>query len=124
MAGKIQKIQLEEMPVIPLWYNGLWAQYNNSVWTNWPSSESDNNYLPSTWRGYFQLGSILMLTELEPASEDELAACFEMWSSGDSPPSRRPLRGSGGARRGPRMATEPRRARCVNTSAARFLSTR
>ena len=46
VAGKIQKIQLEEMPVIPLWYNGLWAQYNNSVWTNWPSSESDNNYLP------------------------------------------------------------------------------
>ena len=71
VAGKIQKIQLEEMPVIPLWYNGLWAQYNNSVWTNWPSSESDNNYLPSTWRGYFQLGSILMLTELEPASEEE-----------------------------------------------------
>ncbi len=71
VASKIQKIHLEELPIIPLWYNGLWSQTNTSVWTNWPSSESDNHYLPSTWRGYFQLGSILMLTELEPATEEE-----------------------------------------------------
>ncbi|UOE21802.1 ABC transporter substrate-binding protein [Thermobifida halotolerans] len=71
VAGELQQIHLEEMPVIPLWYNGLWSQTSNTVWTNWPSSETDNNYLPSTWRGYFQLGSILMLTELEPAPEEE-----------------------------------------------------
>ncbi|GAA3974481.1 ABC transporter substrate-binding protein [Thermobifida alba] len=71
VAGKIQRIHLEELPIIPLWYNGLWSQTNTSVWTNWPSSETDNNYLPSTWRGYFQLGGILMLTELEPAPEEE-----------------------------------------------------
>ncbi|GLU46242.1 ABC transporter substrate-binding protein [Nocardiopsis ansamitocini] len=71
VTGKIQQIQLEEMPIIPLWYNGLWSQANESVWTNWPSSETDNHYLPSTWRGYFQLGAILALTELEPVAEEE-----------------------------------------------------
>ena len=28
------EVHLEELPAIPLWYNGLWAQYNTSVWTN------------------------------------------------------------------------------------------
>ncbi|TDQ52368.1 ABC transporter substrate-binding protein [Actinorugispora endophytica] len=68
ITGRLQQIHLEEMPIIPLWYNGLWSQTSNTVWTNWPSSETDNHYLPSTWRGYFQLGGILMLTELEPAT--------------------------------------------------------
>ena len=35
---QLQKIQLENLPAIPLWYNGMWAQYNTSVWTNFPTS--------------------------------------------------------------------------------------
>ncbi|WP_344968530.1 ABC transporter substrate-binding protein [Salinactinospora qingdaonensis] len=69
IASQLQEIQLEEMPLIPLWYNGLWSQANESTWTNWPSADGDNTHIPATWHGYFQLGSILMLTELEPASE-------------------------------------------------------
>ena len=68
VISQLQRIQLEEMPLIPLWYNGLWAQYNTKVWTNWPSAEDGTpDYVPSTWRGYFQRGSVLMLTELQPA---------------------------------------------------------
>ena len=68
ITSKLQRIQLTDMPIIPLWYNGLWSQYNNSVWTNWPSASGSNHYLPTTWRGYWQLDSILMLDQLKPAA--------------------------------------------------------
>lgn len=62
----IQTIQLTEMPLIPLWYNGLWAQYSDAVWTNWPTSADDTpNTLPCTWDGYWQLGGLMTLTTLE-----------------------------------------------------------
>ena len=64
---KLQTIQLTDMPLIPLWYNGAWAQYSNAVWTNWPASDDTaNHYLPVTWRGYWNMTSILMLCDLKP----------------------------------------------------------
>jgi peptide/nickel transport system substrate-binding protein len=72
IISQLQRIQLTEMPVIPLWYNGLWAQYSNTVWTNWPSGDGDGpQYLPTTWRGYMQRGAIKMLAELEPAPQEK-----------------------------------------------------
>jgi peptide/nickel transport system substrate-binding protein len=71
IISELQRVQLTDMPVIPLWYNGMWAQYNNSVWTNWPSSaDTANHFLPTTWRGYWNMTSILMLTELKPAPQE------------------------------------------------------
>ncbi len=66
ITSKLQTIFLTDLPVIPMWYNGMWSQVSNAVWTNWPSSEGDNHHLPSTWNGYWQLGAVLMLTELQP----------------------------------------------------------
>lgn len=66
IISEIQTIQLTDMPIIPLWYNGVWAQTSNSYWTNWPSSEEGApKYLPATWNGYWNMGAVLMLTELE-----------------------------------------------------------
>ncbi len=65
ITSKLQKISLEEMPVIPMWYNGLWSQVSKSVWTNWPS-DSAGHILPATWNGYWQMGAVKMLTEIEP----------------------------------------------------------
>jgi peptide/nickel transport system substrate-binding protein len=70
VASQLQRIQLTEEPVIPLWYNGLWAQYSNSVWTNWPADGSAA-VLPTMWHGYPQMGSIKMLAELKPAPEEK-----------------------------------------------------
>jgi len=67
VISELQRIHLEDMPIIPLWYNGLWAQYNDSVWTNWPSADSDNNALPTTWQGYWEMTALDMLANLEPA---------------------------------------------------------
>ena len=67
ICGQIQTTLLTEMPMIPLWYNGLWSQVNDSVWENWPSSADDTpNTLPTTWSGYWQLGGLMTLTTLEP----------------------------------------------------------
>lgn len=67
VISDLQEILLTDMPLIPLWYNGMWAQYSNAHWTNWPSGEEGaNHYLPVTWNGYWNMTAILMLSELEP----------------------------------------------------------
>jgi peptide/nickel transport system substrate-binding protein len=67
VMSKLQTMQLTDMPLIPMWYNGAWAQVSNAVWTNWPSSaDTANHYLPVTWRGYWNMTSILMLCNLKP----------------------------------------------------------
>jgi peptide/nickel transport system substrate-binding protein len=71
ITSQLQTIQLTDMPVIPLWYNGLWFQGNTSVWSNWPSDEGGNHYLPASWRGYYQMMGIMALAELEPAPAPE-----------------------------------------------------
>ncbi len=68
-TSAIQSLMLTEMPVIPLWYNGLWAQWSTSVWNNWPDESSSTPTLPTTWSGYWQLGGLQTLINLKPASE-------------------------------------------------------
>ncbi|GLW25711.1 ABC transporter substrate-binding protein [Microbispora amethystogenes] len=69
ITSELQKIQLDDMPVIPLWYNGLWSQTTNSVWKNWPTSaQGTPKYPPTVWRNWLEMGGTLMLTELQPAS--------------------------------------------------------
>ena len=65
-CSAIQELMLTEMPLIPLWYNGLWAQYSNAVWTNWPTeAENIPSRLPCSWHPYFVMGGLLTLIELE-----------------------------------------------------------
>ncbi len=66
-CSAIQEKMLTEMPMIPLWYNGLWSQFSNAVWTNWPTEASDAPTLPTTWSDYWNKGSLLTLIGLEPA---------------------------------------------------------
>jgi len=66
IISKIQTIQLRDLPIIPLWYNGVWSQASNAVWTNWPAAATGSpHYVPCTWRGYWNMGAVLMLAELK-----------------------------------------------------------
>ena len=66
-CSDIEKAMLIDVPMIPLWYNGLWAQFSDSHWTNWPTAAEDTpNTLPTTWSGYWQLGGLNTLIGLEP----------------------------------------------------------
>jgi peptide/nickel transport system substrate-binding protein len=64
ICSQLQKIQLTNTPIIPLWYNGEWSQVSNNVWTNWPSDKGAQ-VQPATWNGYWQMGAIYMLTNLK-----------------------------------------------------------
>jgi peptide/nickel transport system substrate-binding protein len=64
--SKLQRVFLQDLPAIPLWYNGMWAMFNTKYWTGWPSASS-RQYTPSSWRNYWQMTSIDMLTKLKPA---------------------------------------------------------
>jgi len=68
-TSKIQQLMLSEMPMIPLWYNGMWSQWSESTWTNWPKETTENQTLPTTWSGYWQLGGLQTLINLKPAGE-------------------------------------------------------
>jgi peptide/nickel transport system substrate-binding protein len=67
VLSQLQGRFLDTMPAIPLWYNGLWAQWNTSHWSNWPSSEG-NRVLPAMWRNYLQMTGVDMLTHLRGTS--------------------------------------------------------
>jgi len=69
ITSQLQEIFLQDLPVIPLWYNGVWAQWNTTHWKSWPSSaRSEAQHLPALWRGYLQMGGIHMLSDLQKAS--------------------------------------------------------
>jgi len=58
---------MQQMPVIPLWYNGIWAQFVSKYWTNWPSATSTRQYTPVMWNGYLQMTGIDVITHLKQA---------------------------------------------------------
>jgi peptide/nickel transport system substrate-binding protein len=67
VMSALQEATLVDLPAIPLWYNGLWYQANTSVWGNFPSIlEGRPAFFPCTWGGYWELGGLLTLTELQP----------------------------------------------------------
>jgi peptide/nickel transport system substrate-binding protein len=68
ITSKLQTIQLTNEPIIPMWYNGQWAQVSNAVWTNWPcSAETCSHSVLQTWNGFWQMGTIQALMNIKPA---------------------------------------------------------
>ena len=65
IMSKLQTTFLQDLPAIPLWYNGMWSMVNTQYWTNWPSSDG-GQFTPTSWRNYWQMTSIDMLTHLKP----------------------------------------------------------
>ena len=65
--SKLQRMFLQDLPAIPLWYNGMWSMVNTKYWTGWPSA-TGGKYTPTSWRNYWQMTAIDMLTHLRPAS--------------------------------------------------------
>ena len=55
---------LEDLPAIPLWYNGMWSQYNTSVWTNFPAAGTKAQFTPTVWNGYLNMTGIDALASL------------------------------------------------------------
>jgi peptide/nickel transport system substrate-binding protein len=66
--SSLEKDFLQQLPMIPVWYNGAWFQGSTQHWANYPASGTANDAIPSMWRGYIgALTSIYALTSLQPA---------------------------------------------------------
>ncbi|HEY6963483.1 MAG TPA: ABC transporter substrate-binding protein [Gaiellaceae bacterium] len=61
---QLQTILMKDLPLIPLWYNGIWAQMTSKYWTNWPSS-SGLQTIPCMWGGYLQMTGIDTITHVK-----------------------------------------------------------
>jgi peptide/nickel transport system substrate-binding protein len=62
--NQLQTIEMRDLPLIPLWYNGIWAQMTSKYWTNWPSSTGSKT-IPCMWGGYLQMTGIDTITHLK-----------------------------------------------------------
>jgi peptide/nickel transport system substrate-binding protein len=65
--SQLQTTLMKDLPLIPLWYNGVWAQFTSKYWTNWPATATDRQYIPAMWRGYLQMTGIDVITHLKPS---------------------------------------------------------
>jgi peptide/nickel transport system substrate-binding protein len=58
---------LQQLPVIPVWYNGAWFQGNSQYWTSYPASGSTNENTPVMWYGYLgAMTTVYALANLQP----------------------------------------------------------
>jgi len=67
LNSQIQKYVLTQLPAIPLWYNGMWSQYDLKYWKNFPTS-SGGHYTPSTWNGFLNMTGIDAIAHIKAAS--------------------------------------------------------
>jgi peptide/nickel transport system substrate-binding protein len=64
--NSLQTVLMKDLPLIPLWYNGIWAQMTTKYWTNWPAAGS-RQYVPVMWNGYLQMTGIDAITHVKSA---------------------------------------------------------
>ncbi|MHA7268676.1 ABC transporter substrate-binding protein [Arthrobacter sp. HLT1-20] len=65
ISHQLQQIVYEQMPVIGLYYGGLWGLYNTSKFTGWPTAE-DPYAPPQT----YDSSPLLIFTKLKLATKD------------------------------------------------------
>jgi len=68
LNNQLQTILMKDLPLIPLWYNGIWAQMTTKYWTNWPADKTSRQYLPVMWRGYLQMTGIDTITHVKSSA--------------------------------------------------------
>jgi peptide/nickel transport system substrate-binding protein len=64
LNNQLQTILMQDLPLIPLWYNGIWAQMTSQNWKNWPTAGTSRQFVPVMWRGYLQMTGIDMITHV------------------------------------------------------------
>ena len=67
LNNQLQTTLMKDLPLIPLWYNGIWAQMTQQYWKNWPAAGSARQFVPVMWRGYLQMTGIDTITHITKA---------------------------------------------------------
>ena len=77
--SQLEKDFLQQLPQIPVWFNGAWFQGNTKYWTNYAASGTGNENTPVMWGGYLgSMTTVYALADLAPApapSRNRTARC-------------------------------------------------
>jgi peptide/nickel transport system substrate-binding protein len=66
--SQLEKDYLQQLPQIPVWFNGAWFQGNTKYWTNYAANGTSNENTPVMWNGYLgAMTTVYALAELAPA---------------------------------------------------------
>jgi len=61
---------LQQLPQIPVWYNGAWFQGSTKYWQDYPSSGTSNEAMPVMWEHYLgAMTTVYALANLKPAPQ-------------------------------------------------------
>ena len=68
--GQLEKDFLQQLPVIPVWYNGAWFQGSTKYWQDYPSSGGSDENMPVMWGGYIgAMTTVPALAQLKPVPQ-------------------------------------------------------
>ena len=67
--SQIETRFLQQLPEVPLWYNGAWFQAQTTLWNNYPSNTNPSDrYTPVMWNGWLgNMTTILASPNIKPA---------------------------------------------------------
>jgi peptide/nickel transport system substrate-binding protein len=61
---------LQQLPQIPVWYNGAWFQGSTKYWQDFPANGTSREYTPVMWSGYIgALTTVYALANLKPVPQ-------------------------------------------------------
>jgi peptide/nickel transport system substrate-binding protein len=61
---------LQQLPQIPVWYNGAWFQGSTKYWQGYPSSGTSNENMPVMWANYIgAMTTVYALANLKPVPQ-------------------------------------------------------
>jgi len=65
--SSLEKDFLQQLPQIPVWYNGAWFQGSTKYWQDYPQSGTSNQNMPVMWGGYIgAMTTVYALAALKP----------------------------------------------------------
>lgn len=68
--SQLEKDFLQDLPQIPVWYNGAWFQGSTKYWQNYPASGTANQNMPVMWERYIgAMTTVYALASLKPVPQ-------------------------------------------------------
>ncbi len=68
--SQLQTSFLQQLPEIPVWYNGAWFQGNSKYWADYAANGTSNENTPVMWGGYLgAMTTVYALANLKPAPQ-------------------------------------------------------
>jgi len=68
--SQLEKDFLQQLPEIPVWYNGAWFQGSTKYWQDYPQSGTSDQNMPVMWGGYIgAMTTVYALANLKPVPQ-------------------------------------------------------